>query len=103
MSDKIRNIISIIVAIMGGIFIGWIDTSPRWDDTALTVFSLMLISAASTFIARRKPWLIAILVALWVPLLNVVKFGNWSSVFAFLPSMISAYLTFLAIEKSELI
>ena len=103
MSEQTRIIVAITVAILGGIFIGWIDTSPRWDDTALTVFSLMLISAAGTFIARRKPWLIAILVALWVPLMNVIKYGHWASVFAFLPSLLSAYLTFLAIEKSELI
>ena len=103
MSSRTRIIVAIIVAISGGIFIGRIDTSPRWDDTPLTVFSLMLVSAAATFIARRKPWLIAILVAVWVPLLNVVKYGNWASTFAFLPSLISAYLTFLAVEKSELI
>jgi hypothetical protein len=103
MTRRNRIIIAVFVAVSGGIFIGRIDTSPRWDDTPLTVFTLMLVSATGTFIARRKPWLIAILVALWVPLLNVIKYGHWASVFAFLPALVSAYLTFLAIEKSELI
>jgi hypothetical protein len=59
------------LALIAGLAIGVVDASPGWDDTGITVFALLVGSAASAAVAGRRPWLIAILVGGFVPLLEI--------------------------------
>jgi hypothetical protein len=90
-------------ALAGGLFIAWINESPIYSDPARIGFCLVIFSAAGAFIARRKPWLIALLVSIWVTLLPMAGFGERMYWYAILPALFGAYITYLAVEKPDLI
>ena len=50
------------VAILVGIAIGVVDTSPGWDSTGITAVSLALAAAAVAGVGRSRPWLWALAV-----------------------------------------
>ena len=56
-----------------GIALAWVDTRPRWDDTGVTVFAVLLLAAAGAA-AGLRPWLSAALV--FVPLLAAELAGG---------------------------
>ena len=64
------TILLAILALAGGIFIGYADS--RSDDPAIT----LLVLAAFTFVlgalGPRRPWLWPLLVGIWVPVLDIV-------------------------------
>jgi hypothetical protein len=103
MTGRIRIWTGMVIAALGGLFVGWVDESLRWSDDARVGFCLVIFSSASVFIARRKPLLLAILVAMWVPLLPPSQVLDWKPWLAFLPAIFSAYLTWLAINRSDLV
>ncbi|MEA2621307.1 MAG: hypothetical protein QOH61_217 [Chloroflexota bacterium] len=76
-----------LVAVLVGLAIAWADSRPGWDDTAITAASLWLAGAAFAFLGRHRPWLWTVLVAGWIPLLEIGgPTGLWSLlalVFAF--------------------
>lgn len=103
MTRKTREWLGAMVALAGGAFTGWVDNSLLWRDTARVGFCLVVFAAVSVFIARRRPWLLAILVAIWVPVLPLDAILNWKPWLAFLPAFIAAYITYLATERSDLV
>lgn len=60
--------ILLLVAIVMGLFIAYVDSRPTWDDTGITVVTMLLTSGLLTLLGHRKPWLIALAVGLWTPL-----------------------------------
>jgi hypothetical protein len=52
------------VAIVIGIAIGVVDTSPGWDSTGISAVSLALSAAAVAAVGRSHPWLWALAVGL---------------------------------------
>ncbi len=86
-----RTRILAIVAIAVGLAIAYVDSRPTWDDTGVTVGALLvgsfLISAAS----GRRPWLWAILVGGWVPVVEFGIGGNAASFIALVFAFVGAY------------
>ena len=76
-----------IFAVSAGCLIGWIDSSPRWNDTGITIGMIVLSSFAFGIMARRRIWLFALVIGLLVTLFNYVLHNNLQSaasiVFAF--------------------
>lgn len=70
------------VALAFGVGIGLADSSPGWDSTGITAMALLLASGAAAFLARRRPWLVALLVGLPAPLLEIPGSGNTGSLLA---------------------
>lgn len=103
MTSKLRLWLGLVVALLGGLFIGWIDESMRWSDNARVGFCLVVFAAAGVFIARQKPWLVALLVAIWIPLMPPSEILHWKPWLALIPALISAYITHLAIDRSDLV
>jgi hypothetical protein len=94
-----RLFLSAMLGNLLGFFIGWIDSRPNWDDTGITVLALLAASFISILAARRKPWIIAILVGIWVPLFNLSLQFNFGSLIAFVPAFAGAYLGILIIKS----
>lgn len=72
----------IAVALVSGIVIGLIDSSPGWDSTGITAAAVFLAAAACAGIARDRPWLWALLVGLPTVVLDIARTGNTGSVLA---------------------
>jgi uncharacterized membrane protein YeaQ/YmgE (transglycosylase-associated protein family) len=82
---------AVILAIVLGVVIAWIDSSPNWDDTGISVFMVLVACLLCGYLAGQKPWLIALLVSIWIPLLSIITTQNYGSFMALIPGVIGAY------------
>jgi len=82
---------AIILSIVLGITIAWIDSSPNWDDTGVSVFMVLVASFVCGYLAGYRPWLIALLVSIWVPMLSILTTQNYGSFLALIPGVLGAY------------
>ncbi len=85
---------SVVLSLFFGLGIAWIDSRPTWDDTGITVFMVLISAFACGFIASRKPWLIAVLVSIWIPLAGLVLAQNAGGILALAPAFVGAYAGF---------
>jgi hypothetical protein len=53
---KLRSFLLLAGAIVAGLFIAWVDTGPRWDDTAVTLGAVFLVSTFLGAMADSRPW-----------------------------------------------
>jgi hypothetical protein len=74
----------ILFAVGIGLAVGYLDSRPSWDDTGITAASLFAASAVSAGLSGRRPWLWALLVGAWVPILEIGG-GAWPASLAALP------------------
>jgi len=84
-------ILSVLFACIFGIGIAWIDAQPSWDDSGISAFMVLLVSMLAAYMARRKPWLIALAVGAWIPIYGIIFIQNFGSLLALLPGIIGAY------------
>lgn len=84
-------ILSALFACTFGIIIAWIDAQPNWDDSGISAFMILLVSMLAGYMAKRKPWLIALAVGIWIPLYGIISTQNFGSLLALLPGFIGAY------------
>jgi len=86
-----KNTLVFIAAILLGILIAYIDTRPHWNDDGISVLMILLASTVCGYFSHKRPWLIAILVGIWVPLFNIIIAKNFGSLIAIVPAFIGAY------------
>jgi hypothetical protein len=82
------------VAALLGIGLAKIDTSVKWDDTAVMAFSILLIAALCSFIRPNQAWLWALLIGLPTALLNILLTANYGALLALVFSFVGAYASF---------
>jgi hypothetical protein len=95
-TPRARLAIALAISLIAGIAIGWMDSRPGWDDTAITALSLVLASGVAAFIAGSRPWLVAITTGVFVPLFELPGLGGGGALAAFLFSGIGAAAGWLA-------
>jgi hypothetical protein len=85
----------VLLAVALGIAIAWIDSRPNWDDAGISAFLLVLSAAVCGFLASEKPWIIALAVAVWIPIYGILATQNLGSLLALLPGFFGAYVGYL--------
>jgi len=81
----------LIAAVVVGLAIAWVDSRPTWDDTGITAGVVLLTSAVFGFVAPRRPWLWALAVGGMIPLLGILRGGNFGSLLALIVALAGAY------------
>lgn len=81
----------LIAAVVLGILIAYVDSRPTWNDTGITVFSLLLSSGFIGLLIRRRPWLYGLAVGLWLPLLYIFRAGQWNMLIVLLFPLVGVY------------
>jgi hypothetical protein len=81
----------IALAVAVGLVIAWIDTRPGWDDTGVTAGLLLAASAIFAALRPRAPWLWAIAVGVWIPLVGILGTHNYGSLLALAIAFLGAY------------
>ncbi|MBA3946902.1 MAG: hypothetical protein H0X37_20360 [Herpetosiphonaceae bacterium] len=85
----------VLVALVAGSLIGWMDTRPTWDDTGITVGMIVIACLLLGAARPHRAWVWALLVGGWVPALNILFHHNYGSVaalaFAFAGAYVGAY------------
>lgn len=66
------------IAILAGLLIAYVDSRPTWDDTGITVGSMLLTCGLLTLLGHKRPWLIALAVGIWTPLYEGVILGKFN-------------------------
>jgi hypothetical protein len=82
------------VAALLGIGLAKIDTSAKWDDTAVMAFAILLIAALFSLIRPNKAWLWALLIGLPTALLNIMLTANYGALLALVFSFAGSYASF---------
>jgi hypothetical protein len=59
-----RHLALLMAAVLVGLAIGIVDSSPVWDSTGVTAVSLGLAAAGFAFVGRDRPWLWAAAIGL---------------------------------------
>lgn len=88
---KLKFLLLLIIALGCGIFIGWVDTRPTWDDAGITATAIFLVTATLGEIMPARAWLWALVVGGCVLLLNIVLGSNYGAVLALVIAFIGAY------------
>jgi hypothetical protein len=91
--------IGLAIALAMGIVIGFVDSRPGWDDTGITVVSLLLASGVAAGVAGRVPWLIALATGIWVPLFELSGLASGGPVLAVAFSGLGAAIGWLAARR----
>lgn len=82
----------LVGALALGALVGWVDSRPGWDDTAITVGALLLLSAAFGAAGPRRAWLWALALGAWVPLLEIPTGQGPAPLVALAVALAGAYL-----------
>ncbi len=92
-------IIQLILSILTGFIITWVDSRTNWDDTGVSVMMILSASLIFGYFSSQKPWLTALAISVWIPLFGIVTTGNFGSLLALLPGFAGAYLGFILKRK----
>jgi len=83
--------ILLIVALALGAAVTYVDSRPTWDDTGVTAAALLVISGVLGFLGPRRPWLWALALGVWIPLLGVIRTQNYGAILALVVAFAGAY------------
>jgi hypothetical protein len=84
--------LGLLLAAALGIGVALLDSSPGFDDTAVTVFALLIAAAICAAIAGRRPWLVALLVGGFVPLFEIPAGAGGAPLVALLFAGVGAFV-----------
>lgn len=90
-----RDVLGSMLALGSGLTIAFVDSRPGWDDTGITAAALVASAALAAIVAGRRPWLIALLVGLPTPLLEVPRTGQPAAFIALAVAAFGAAAGFL--------
>ena len=78
-------------ALVLGLAIALVDSSPGWDDTGVSA-GLLLVAAGLSGAARpSRAWLWALALGLWIPVLGIAVRGNLAALIALVPAFLGAF------------
>lgn len=81
----------LVVALGLGGLVTYIDTRPTWDDTGVTAAALLVLSGGFGFLAPSRPWLWALTLGIWIPLLGILRTRSYTTLLALVVAFAGAY------------
>jgi hypothetical protein len=91
-----RTLTATAVSAIGGLAIAYMDSRPGYDDTGVTAVLLISVAAVAAAIGGTRPWLWAILVGAWTPIIEISSGGSTGSLLAMVFAGLGASVGFLA-------
>ncbi|MEX0710079.1 MAG: hypothetical protein WD116_02625 [Chloroflexota bacterium] len=96
-----RDIALVVAGLAIGLTVAYFDSRPTWDDTGITVAVLLLTAGMLAGLSGRRPWLWAVLVGAWTPLLEIPLDGEWLSILALAAAGIGAALGYWVVSSAR--
>ena len=81
----------ILAAAALGLLLALVDTSPGWDDTGISVGTLVILGGFFGALAPLPPWASALAVGCSIPILNLYQSGNAQSLMVLPIALAAAY------------
>ncbi len=82
----------LLAAVSIGAIITFIDTRPGWDDTGISAVTIFLSCSLISAISPDRPWVWALAVGLWIPIIGIFVNHNNGSVLALVIAFAGAYI-----------
>jgi hypothetical protein len=89
---RLKFYILLVVTLVIGFVIGWIDSGPTWDDTGITVSVVFGTALVAGILMRRFAWVWALAIGIWTPMLNIVRNDEYESLVALAFAFAGAYV-----------
>jgi|SRR5579872_3970686 len=87
-----QKTLSLLTAALAfGFLVTYVDSRPNWDDTGVTAAAILLSCGFLGAAGPRQPWLWALAVGIWIPILGIVRTHNYGSLLALGFAFIGAY------------
>ena len=86
-----QRLVLLIVALALGFLVTYVDSRPNWDDTGVTALAILITCGILGAAGPRQPWLWALAVGAWIPILGVVRAQNYGSLLALAFAFAGAY------------
>ncbi len=93
-----QEILLLILALALGALFAYVDSRPNWDDTGVEVGAILISSGALGFVGWKRPWLWALAVGIWIPLVSILRSQNIGATLALVVAFAGAYAG-MAIRK----
>ena len=90
MRDR-RLFMLVPLALLLGLAIAYVDSSPGWDDTGVSAAAVLGASGLFGLLYPARPWLWALAVGVWIPAYGIVREFNYASLLALVFSFAGAY------------
>jgi hypothetical protein len=85
-----QKVLLVIALAIGGL-IAYIDSRPNWDDSGVTAGAIFLVCATLGAAGPSRPWLWALAVGLWIPVLGILMTRNYGTLLALPVAFAGAY------------
>ena len=83
--------IVLLAGLSVGIVLGYIDSRPSWDDTGVTAVTILASSFVLGALVPQRPWAVALLVGIWIPIFGILTRANYGSLLALALALAGAY------------
>jgi len=93
-ADRMRrlgNAFWLTGALACGAFLAWMDSSPGWDDTGVTVGLVLVGAAAFGALRPAWAWAAAVAVGAWIPIVEIPSTHNFGALAALAFAFAGAY------------
>lgn len=80
----------VVLAILCGATITFIDSRPTWDDTGITAGAILLTTAVFSFLSPRRWWVWALAIGFCIPAVGILRANNYASLLALAVALIGA-------------
>lgn len=90
-----KFLLLLILSIIAGSAIGWIDSRPNWDDTGVTVGLIIISTAIMGGIMPEHAWLWGLVTGGIVSAMDIMLAANYGSLLAVAFAISGAYLGLL--------
>jgi len=76
-----QKVLLVIALAVGGL-IAYVDSRPNWDDTGVTAAAIFVVCGTLGAAGPNRPWLWALAVGLWIPVLGIAMTRNYGTLLA---------------------
>ncbi len=89
------------VALGVGVLTTWMDSRPNWDDTGVTALAVLVSCILLGALGPKRPWLWALAVGLWIPILGIALHRNYGTLLALAFAFAGSYAGMLLRRSLE--
>ncbi len=90
MKINIKFVLTLLVSILMGLVIYWVNTLPNWDDAGIIATSIVLTSAVISYFYKTIPLVWGLAISCWIPVFGIIKTGDYKMLLILLFGLIGS-------------
>ena len=94
--------VSIVVAVVAGVGLAYVDSQPGYDATGVTAAGLAIAALVPVLIEGSgrvvRVAALAVLVGIWIPIIEIAAPGTYGSLLSFVFSAVGAFIGWVIVR-----